>query len=303
MKRIFFICFFSIIALVSRAEDVYWTPENIPMVHLQDSNRYVSNPDNVLGSEAVYTIDTLLRRLESEAGVQSVVVVVKHIKGDDPYQFGQAVADKYGIGHKKRDDGLFVMLCTEDRSYTILTGEGMEGVLPDAICRRIQDKIMVPLLRQSDWDGAMIATMKAIDTYIRADESFKQSYYEDGNHEDEKWLIVLVFTLFFGTLGLVIYLVCKLTRKVCPKCKKKKMYLISESMVYVNGKKMSRRTYKCSHCKYKETVDKEWKDNDWHITTHSGLGGGGGFSRGGGFGGGGHFGGGHFGGGGSTGRF
>ena len=56
-----------------------YTTDEIPMVHLQDRTRYVSNPDGILSQETVTAIDTTLYALEK--GIQTLVVVVKSIEG------------------------------------------------------------------------------------------------------------------------------------------------------------------------------------------------------------------------------
>lgn len=180
---------------------VYWTPEKLPMVHLQDASRYTVNPDGVLAQATVDSLDRELARLEKETGVQTVVIVVKHIEGDDPYSFGQALADRYGIGHKGRDDGLIVLLCSEDRSYSILTGDGLEGVLPDATCYRVEQDVMVPLLKKGKWDEALLATVHVLDRCIRQDPEMS-AYTEE---EEDGWigaLIVgiIVLALFFAII-------------------------------------------------------------------------------------------------------
>ena len=59
----------------------------IPIVHLQDARRYVSNPDNILSPEAVMAMDTTLFALEQKTGIQALVVVVSGIEGGDCFDF------------------------------------------------------------------------------------------------------------------------------------------------------------------------------------------------------------------------
>ena len=61
--------------------------EDIPMVHLQDARRYVSNPDGILSETTVYAIDTTLYALERETGIQTLVVAVGQIEGGDCFDF------------------------------------------------------------------------------------------------------------------------------------------------------------------------------------------------------------------------
>lgn len=279
--------------LTAPCEEVYWTPENLPMVHLQDARRYVCNPDGVLSAATVDSLDRELALLERETGVQTVVVVVRHIEGDDPYSFGQALADRYGIGHKGRDDGLIVLLCSEDRSYSILTGDGMEGVLPDVVCHRVEQEVMVPLLKEGRWDEAMTATLHTLDRCIRQDPEFS-AYAEEA---EEGWLGGLIA---FGGMLVALLSIFIWGRPRCPNCHSRKLKYVQTQNISVNGIRKRRMVYQCKKCGHITHRD----HNDTVVTGGGFPGGyvGGGRSHGGSFGGG-SFGGGHFGGGGASGRF
>lgn len=277
-----------------------WNANNIPMVYLQDATQYVCNPDDVLSSAAVAEANATLGALERDKGVQTIVVVVKQLDGDDPYSFGMQLAKKYGIGSKKQRTGLIVVLATEDRSYQILTGNGLEGTLPDGICRRIQNQVMVPALKQGDWDGAIVKTLKSIDGYVRGDNSLTP----DDEDDDAEAMIagaVMVVSL--------IVLWCVLSffhRKRCPKCGKR-MKRVQQQKVKLKGSQriMLRSLWVCKNCGYQKT---EYSQPDDDVNNSGGVmppiffgGGSTGHSSGGSFGG--TFGGGTFGGGGSGGRF
>ncbi|MDO4948693.1 MAG: TPM domain-containing protein [Bacteroidales bacterium] len=277
-----------------------WTPDNLPMVHLMDRTKYVINPDGILTAAEVATMDAELYGLERKTGTQTVVVVVRHIEDDDPYSFGQAVADKYGIGKRGTDNGLFVMLCTGDRSYTILTGDGLEGVLPDAICRRIQDRVMVPKLREGRWGEAMVATIHALAERI-ANEN-PDGVTVDDEEDGSVWAAVVTMMVLVFLLPIIIR---RLSRKKCPRCGKYMKQVKKQLGRETIDMRQWHVTYCCKHCGHTMTV----MENENISNDGGGLHGpfvGGGLGRGGHFGGGsigGSFGGGHFGGGGSTGRF
>ncbi len=284
-----------------------WTPETLPMVYLQDSTRYICNPDGVLSTHATSKGDQILRALETDKGVQTVVVVVKQLEGDDPYTFGMALGRKYGIGSIKQRTGLIIILATEDRSYQILTGNGLEGTLPDAICRRIQNRIMVPELKKRNWDGAILKTIEGIDYYIRQDATLKA---ESKNNEDSMSKAFVGFCIAISILGGCLLFAVAIVRieNKCPKCRQAQMRPVKRQRLRRPG---TRHWYihtimRCPRCGYEKTVDKDEDDN---FANGGGpvppflMGGGGSRdSSSGGFGGG-IFGGGSFGGGGSGGRF
>ena len=120
-----------------------YTIQEIPMVHLQDRTRYVSNPDNILTPSTVSDIDHILYALEQKTGIQVLVVAVSGIEGGDCFDFAYRLGKENGVGQKERNNGLVILLSTEERCIQFATGYGLEGVLPDAICKRIQNRYMV----------------------------------------------------------------------------------------------------------------------------------------------------------------
>ena len=282
-----------------------WTPETLPMVHLQDARKYVCNPDGVLSEKATAETDRILQALEKDKGIETVVVVVKQLEGDDPFTFGMDLAKRYGIGSKKQDTGLIVILATEDRSYQILTGQGLEGTLPDAICRRIQNRVMIPELKRKQWDAAIYNTIKSIDSYIRQDASIRpDSLRKDKTGDDFTDSILFTFIILGGTFLFIIIAAKRQNR--CPQCKKAQMRVVHREKVRLTNSNARglRIVYRCPHCGYEKV--RIQKDNDFHNRGGSAIppifmGGSGHSSGGGSFGG--SFGGGDFGGGGSGGRF
>ena len=145
---------------MSDTEERYWNAENIPMPHLQDANQYVSNPDHVLTQSTVDEMNTTLKRLDTELGIESVVIVVNHIENDDPFRFAQDVSNKYGVG--RGDKGLMVVVGYQDHSVNISPGRALEADLTDAECHRLEQQYVVPAMRQEMPDSAMIYLTAAI---------------------------------------------------------------------------------------------------------------------------------------------
>ena len=175
-----------------------WRPDEVPIPYLQDARRYVRNPEGILSAAAVDSIDRLLFALERDKGVQTVVMVLDRLEGNDPYEFAMSVARKYGVGSKQKRTGLVIVLATGDRSYQFLTGNGLEGTLPDGAIQRIEDRIFVPRLKRQDWDGAMVSAVAAIDGICRGDESLSRG--EIGGREDGwvGWMFLLIAVISIG---------------------------------------------------------------------------------------------------------
>lgn len=297
-------------ALPSPAKE--YTVEEIPMVHLQDRTRYVSNPDGILSSSAVSTMDNILYELEQKTGIETLVVAVEEIEGGDCFEFAYQLGKQNGVGKKEANNGLVILLVRGERCVQFVTGYGIEGDLPDAICKRIQERDMFPLLRSGQWDEGMVAGIQSVNSYLTDYDGWKAA---EANEEEEELLAVFGV---FAVLVLVFFVICYLVireQTKCPHCKKHGLQRSQTRLLAKkNGVKTNEVIYTCKHCGH--TVVKQEQEEDDNYTGFGGggslggpfiFGGGrGGTFRGGGFGGGFHggsFGGGSFGGGGAGGRF
>lgn len=196
-----------------------WTPETLPIpANTFDSTQvsYVTNPDGILSRAQVDSINAVFFAMEKNQGVRGLVIVVKEIDPDDPYEFTFAVANKHGIGGK-HNTGVVVMLATESRAYSILTGDGMEKFLTDAQCDQIERHVMVPLLKEGRWGEAVYAACQKVggvvsgETVLTPDSKTSDG---DGGSDILLWMGLGVG----GLVGAGAYTSRK--RKECPKCKK-----------------------------------------------------------------------------------
>lgn len=127
MKRVLFIlAIFVAVPLYEAAAKVYKV-KDVPMVHLVDRTRYVSNPDNILSSGIVAEMDRMLYALEEQTGIQVLVVVLTDIEGGDCFDFAYRLGQENGVGEKGRDNGLVILLSTGERCIRFVTGYGLEG--------------------------------------------------------------------------------------------------------------------------------------------------------------------------------
>ena len=284
-----------LLCCLSVAEAKVYMVEDVPMVHLADRTRYVSNPDGILSASSVAAIDNMLLALEESTGIQVLVAVLGDIEGGDCFDFAYRLGKENGVGRKESDNGLVVLLSTGERCVQFATGYGLEGVMPDAICKRIQQQCMIEHFACGDWDTGMVEGMRAVCGVL--DGSMVPPAEEE---EDVVFIVVFVVLTIIGVL-LMLFAVWSVNH--CPKCGKHNIQRTdSQTIRDANGYAMLETTYVCKNCghffkKYSNTINNNGRGPRGGVII-----GGGGFGRGGGFGGG-RFGGGSFGGGGAGSRF
>ena len=299
-KLLFIITFIGLLGGISLQAKEY-TIKDIPMVHLQDRTRYVSNPDNILSPSAVATMDSILYVLEEKTGIQTLVVAVSGIEGGDCFDFAYRLGKEMGVGQKERNNGLVILLSTDERCIQFATGYGLEGVLPDAICKRIQSRYMVDHLGKEDWDTGMVEGIRAVNGYLDG------SMENIGEQEEDDDTAIFIFLAFiFGSVILFTLIVAYFGNQ-CPKCKKRHALQRVSSQVVSRklGVITSEVTYLCKYCGHRHVTKEQSSDPNFRGPRGGStiFMGGGGFGRGGGGFSGGSFGGGSFGGGGAGSRF
>lgn len=273
---------------VSAGNTVY-TVDNIPKVHLQNRYRYVCDPEQILSAATTDSIDAMLFRLEEKTGIETVVAVLPSIGEATCFDFSHELLNSWGVGKKGVDNGLVILLVTDQRCIQFYTGYGLEGDLPDAVCKQIQTRYMIPYLKDNNWSAGMLAGVKAVYTRLYSGE--KQMGTEKENGEENGFVIALILMLLLGSVFVTAYLIVRQQSR-CPKCKKYKLQRVSSRILSKrSGIRTEEITYMCTNCGH--TVTRIVKTGSDHFR---GGGFGGPIIGGGGFGGG-SFGGGSFGGG------
>ena len=159
MIRKLIIC---IAVLVGFCPMAWGTVDDVPNPKTYDADNWVADPDHILDSETKNKINDILQQLEDSLTIEVAVVALNSIGEEEPHEFAVTLFNLWGVGKAKDDNGLLILLTRDIRDITFKTGYGLEGVLPDAICKRIQMETMVPHLRENDWNIGMLEGVKAV---------------------------------------------------------------------------------------------------------------------------------------------
>ena len=120
-----------------------------------ESNFYVTDYQNILNEDVrnhIIAVNQLFEQTNERP--QIAVVVVDSLKGQTVEQYALEQFERMGIGNSKYDNGLLVLLATQDRKIRIEVGYGLEGAIPDAKAGRIIDASMSEL-RVGDYSKAI----------------------------------------------------------------------------------------------------------------------------------------------------
>ena len=193
-----------------------YTVEQIENVQSADRTRFTSNPDGILSQAAVARIDSICYDLRRTALAQVAVVAVDAIAGGDPFTFAYELFSKWGVGRREDSNGVGILLVREQREIRFVTGRGVEGVLPDALCKRIQTNYMLPAFREGDYDRGMVRGVEAVAAVLAGSE-LETGVPDAVPQEDDTpwWVIALIVG---GCVAVPLVAVVRMLR--CPRCKR-----------------------------------------------------------------------------------
>ena len=134
------------------------------------------------------------RRLYRQVG-KAVFVIVSHVENGDPFRVAQDIGNKYGVGNKKTDRGLVIVVAIDDRKYFIAPGDGLEGDLTDVECDDIARSCIVKNMRKGNPDMAMLSTAKAIYNKFKTGETGIESPKEGA--DDAIAAAIILSVVFF----------------------------------------------------------------------------------------------------------
>ena len=124
---------------------------------------YFNDYANVVSAGTAAQLNQTLENFERQTSEQIVVAVFPKMQSDsDVEDYTVRVFRSWGIGQKDKNNGAVLFVFVQDHKLFLQTGYGLEGVLPDALCKRIIDEQITPRFKAGDFDGGLTAGVQAI---------------------------------------------------------------------------------------------------------------------------------------------
>jgi uncharacterized protein len=170
--------------------------------------RLVNDFAKVLSPQTISYLESSLVGFNDTTSTQIAIVTVDELCGYEPGPFAFELGEKWGVGNAKFDNGIVVLVRPKrggNKGHAfIATGYGLEGVLPDAIAKRIVEREMIPYFKQNKYDQGILQAAKVI-MEITGGEYSAENY--NGRKKKKgsvfPFFIVLffIFIMFIGIFG------------------------------------------------------------------------------------------------------
>ena len=150
-------CFALVVVSILCRTAVGQKPDDLPR-----PTDYVSDLAHVSSPRAVKQIDRIGAQLDhSNTNVQIAVVTVPSVNGADIAEYAKNLANTWGVGSKKSNRGVLILLAINDHRWRIAVGYGLEKTLPHSTVASFGEN-MTPQLRANDFDDAALLVVREI---------------------------------------------------------------------------------------------------------------------------------------------
>lgn len=112
-------------------------------------------------------LEQRLRALNDTTSIQISVVTLASTNGDDIALYNTELAHRWGVGQANTDNGIQILIATEDRKVNITTGYGAQEYITDALSKRIIENYMLPEFRKGDYSAGLDAAIAIIDSILQ----------------------------------------------------------------------------------------------------------------------------------------
>lgn len=126
---------------------------------------YVSDLAHVLNADDKDRLEVFCTKVEQELGVQFALVTIDSTGNWPIRDFALDLARTWGVGKRRSNQGVLLLLAIQDRKSDIETGRGIEPYLTDGFAGSTL-RAMRPSLRVGDYDAALLSAAQAMASQI-----------------------------------------------------------------------------------------------------------------------------------------
>jgi len=169
--------------------------------------RYFNDSVGLVRSETAQRLNQQLANFERQTSNQILVVIYPSLPADTVLEdFAQDAFRAWKVGQKGRNNGAILFMFVKDKKLRIQTGYGLEGALPDAICKRIISDQIAPHFRAGDFDGGLAAGVNAMIAATRGEYTGNGRTVADvrvrSRHDQENFWDLVIVLVVFAIIGL-----------------------------------------------------------------------------------------------------
>jgi len=166
---------------------------------------YFNDYAGVVSAATAAQLNQRLEQFERDSSCQIVVAIYPRMQSDSAIEdYTVRVAQAWKVGQQDKKNGAVLFVFTQDRKLFIQTGYGLEGALPDAICKRIIAEEITPGFKAGNFDAGLTAGVNAMLAAAKGEyKGTGQTVARNHHHQSG---LPVVFVVVFVVIFILIVL-------------------------------------------------------------------------------------------------
>lgn len=148
-----FVALFLLLSWISFAQENFPDPLTLPPL-----TQLVTDYSNVFDTNTLSGLNEKALTLEKQTSAQVAAVLFPHRQGNELFDIGMRLFRESGIGQEGKNNGILLLIATDEKKLRIIVGYGLEGTVPDIAASNLIENTLRPLV--DEWRRA-----EAIEAY------------------------------------------------------------------------------------------------------------------------------------------
>lgn len=173
-------------------------PMNLPKI-----TQYVMDYSNVLNQSSLQQLSSLWEAYNSSTTNQFVAVLFPSRNGNELFDIWMKLFNENQIGQAWKNNGLLLLIATDEKKIRIIVWYWLEWDLPDALVKRIIENDIRPLVDKGDFAWAVSVFYQRCSDAIANDEASSIENEFFSVEQKEEWFRIFGLILWFILASLI----------------------------------------------------------------------------------------------------
>lgn len=152
----------------------------------------------ILKPNEIEYLQKTLKDWQDSTSIEMAVVVDKSLEDEDIFDYSLKIAQSWGIGDKSTNNGILLYISTEDKKIFMHIGPGLQGVIPDALGKRIIENLIKPAFREQKYGEGIASAILTL-------QQLAAGTYQGGKNEGVDSAYGLFFLLFILIFVIAVF--------------------------------------------------------------------------------------------------
>lgn len=163
--------------------------------------RLVNDLAHVMSADEVAMLEEKARAFADSTSNQISIVTITSIGDYDVSDYATQLGNRWGIGQKKRNNGVIILAAIKEHKINISVGKGLEGALTDLTSGRIIRNEMAPSFREGNYYRGFRNGLNAVMA------ATKGEYLNDSRGENSPMSAFMTLAIIFIILIVLVAIV------------------------------------------------------------------------------------------------